>query len=89
MGDLVMAESYFQHAEHYQRVINAWNEQHGEPQQRNHVSAPVAEHQDDGAPAVPVQSQAAGRPREDLGLPASILGPARESVSSKEDLADA
>jgi len=25
-GDTVMAESYLQHAEHYQRMINMWNE---------------------------------------------------------------
>lgn len=26
-GDHVMAESYMQHAEHYQRIINGWHEQ--------------------------------------------------------------
>ncbi|MCB1652025.1 MAG: DUF4167 domain-containing protein [Alphaproteobacteria bacterium] len=25
-GDQIMAESYLQHAEHYQRIINSWNE---------------------------------------------------------------
>ncbi len=25
-GDLVLSESYLQHAEHYQRIINIWNE---------------------------------------------------------------
>ncbi len=24
-GDLILAESYLQHAEHYQRMINSWN----------------------------------------------------------------
>ncbi len=28
-GDLIQAESYLQHAEHYQRVINSWIEQSG------------------------------------------------------------
>lgn len=26
-GDIVLAESYLQHAEHYQRIINSWNEE--------------------------------------------------------------
>lgn len=26
-GDIVLAENYYQHAEHYQRIINSWNEQ--------------------------------------------------------------
>ncbi|PZQ44254.1 MAG: DUF4167 domain-containing protein, partial [Micavibrio aeruginosavorus] len=27
VGDVVLAESYLQHAEHYQRIINSWNEE--------------------------------------------------------------
>ena len=39
-GDRVMAESYFQHAEHYFRILNAMNQaaaqqQGGQPQQQN------------------------------------------------------
>jgi hypothetical protein len=26
-GDSILAESYLQHAEHYQRIINSWNEE--------------------------------------------------------------
>lgn len=26
-GDMILAESYLQHAEHYQRIINSWNEE--------------------------------------------------------------
>ncbi len=29
VGDIVLAESYLQHAEHYQRIINTWNEEFG------------------------------------------------------------
>ena len=29
VGDVVLAESYLQHAEHYQRIINTWNEEFG------------------------------------------------------------
>lgn len=31
-GDRVLAENYFQHAEHYIRLINTWNEQHAHAQ---------------------------------------------------------
>lgn len=27
VGDSILAESYLQHAEHYQRIINSWNEE--------------------------------------------------------------
>ncbi len=27
VGDMILAESYLQHAEHYQRIINTWNEE--------------------------------------------------------------
>ena len=27
VGDTILAESYLQHAEHYQRIINSWNEE--------------------------------------------------------------
>lgn len=30
-GDYVTAESYLQHAEHYQRIISSWNEQNDQP----------------------------------------------------------
>lgn len=33
-GDRILAESYLQHAEHYQRIINTWTEQNGEKPER-------------------------------------------------------
>lgn len=33
MGDVVMAESYMQHAEHYQRIISTWAAENPAPQQ--------------------------------------------------------
>ena len=41
VGDIVLAESYLQHAEHYQRIINTWNEEFGSFQRPN--TAPVAD----------------------------------------------
>jgi uncharacterized protein DUF4167 len=41
-GDRVMAESYFQHAEHYFRILNAMSQAQQQPHQhRRHQSGPV------------------------------------------------
>lgn len=61
IGDVVLAESYLQHAEHYQRIINSWNEEFQGQQRAQQAYAPV-----DG------NKQA--QPEDDLALPISILG---------------
>lgn len=51
-GDRVMAESYFQHAEHYFRILNAMQQAHGQAQGQN------GHHQRrayDGEPVDPVE----------------------------------
>lgn len=92
-GDSVLAESYLQHAEHYQRVINEWGVQTprveanqpsdsydraSEPQPRMHEPRP----QEQQRPA-----KAQKQDGEDLGLPDSILGAKREPANP--ELADA
>lgn len=62
-GDEILAESYLQHAEHYQRLINSWNEQDGQQQQQNA-----------GGKSKEAYNQKEGGNDDDLGLPASILG---------------
>ena len=62
MGDRVLAESYLQHAEHYQRVINLWQE--ANPQQADSFRQEQAQ-----SVEIKVEGQNA-----DLGLPASIIG---------------
>ena len=62
-GDRIVAENYLQHAEHYQRIINSFEED-----VRQHSSG-----------FQPNQPQGQGEPngnraRDDLSLPASILG---------------
>lgn len=57
-GDIVLGESYLQHAEHYQRIINSWNDEFQSQQPRQNF----------GAPSQPSQAD------DDLGLPVSILG---------------
>lgn len=66
-GDLVMAESYLQHAEHYQRMIVQWNEQNAQHQaQKNDSEEPKQE------AAGNKSEKSAGN--DDLSLPDSILG---------------
>ena len=57
-GDRVLAESYLQHAEHYQRMINVWN-QEDEDRQKQEASRAADKEQDDS---------------DDLGLPKSLVG---------------
>lgn len=81
-GDQVLAESYLQHAEHYQRVINEWGVQAArvETTQPTDAYDRAQQPQPNVQPAVPRQG-------EDLGLPSSILGPKRDTISP--ELADA
>lgn len=78
-GDHVLAESYLQHAEHYQRLINSWEEQYGQEQPR------VYDQQHQGQRHQ--QQQHGQQPQgEDLGLPSSILG---GPVAKTEELEEA
>jgi hypothetical protein len=69
-GDRVMAESYFQHAEHYFRILNAMNQaqqqqgggQHHH-QQRRYQNGPEQEGADQPEPAE-MNGQANGHPHE-------------------------
>jgi hypothetical protein len=60
-GDSILAESYLQHAEHYQRIINTWNEESRDFARPNEAYTPADGNQ------VEVQG-------DDLSLPISILG---------------
>lgn len=81
IGDVVMAESYSQHAEHYQRIINTFAEQMGQqwtpPAQNDDVNQQGAEIV---AEQPQQQTQAAPRAdrRDDLGLPTSLFKPAAQ-----------
>ena len=67
-GDRVLSESYLQHAEHYQRIINSWEDDvhTGRP---HYVSSDqlASEEGVERSVAMPVHNP-------DLSLPASILG---------------
>lgn len=82
-GDRILAESYSQHAEHYQRVINAWEEENARRKQKTDHSDNAAENRSDRKSAKPNKAQVK---EDDLGLPASILGESdkKDAVKNKE-----
>lgn len=66
-GDRILSESYLQHAEHYQRIINVWQETSGQHHHSNQQHNQNAQQQDAGDEVVE-------KAADDLGLPASIVG---------------
>ena len=89
-GDVIMAENYMQHAEHYQRIINSFNEQMPQwaPQAADNDDMQEGDvqvqHGQQYQQQIPPQQQAIGgnaAPRADrrddgLGLPSSLFKPA-------------
>ena len=73
-GDRILAESYLQYAEHYQRIINSWDEdvQGNKGQKENNRSKP----------------QEKSKKEDDLSLPSSILGK-EAKVKTEERTAEA
>lgn len=76
-GDAVLAESYLQHAEHYQRMIVAWNEQSRDREEQHAESEEKPERK-------VIRAE-----NDDLGLPGSILGEAVEVEDIKKSLENA
>ena len=66
-GDTVLAESYLQHAEHYQRIISSFNDQNDRASVDKKSQKTVADCN------VKEQEEKAGN--DDLSLPESVLGP--------------
>ena len=81
-GDRVMAEGYFQHAEHYFRILNAMNQaaaQHQQQQQRRYQSqegeyAPGEGAPGEGAEVISTAQQPNGMAPEDDGTEAPREG---------------
>ena len=67
-GDLVLAESYLQHAEHYQRMISVWNDKNEQNKQKQ----------------VQEKKEEANGNEADLSLPNSILGDEVQVESSTD-----
>lgn len=80
-GDRILAESYMQHAEHYQRLINQFESNLAEERSRNDDAdgGEIDGNQKYSAPDGRSERQEAtvsvrGAKEDDLGLPSSILG---------------
>jgi len=72
-GDIVLAESYMQHAEHYQRLIVEWNEQEKQNTQNQNQN----QHQKNTAEKTHTPKNdkvKKDNSNDDLSLPNSILG---------------
>ena len=82
-GDRTTAENYYQHAEHYIRIINEINGGANLDKIKG-LNRPVAENQGNrqedrpGKPAVEAEKQ------DDLALPSSILGPEIPSAATAQ-----
>lgn len=83
-GDRILEQSYLQHAEHYQRLINSWQENNNDTERRNKQSGEQTE-KENSARKSKSQRPAKKQQDEDLGLPASILG----EGTKKDELEDA
>lgn len=71
-GDNIMAQNYLQHAEHYQRIINEWQDAKDARDARD-----ARNNHDNGQQQQQQQQEADGNKKdqgEDLGLPQSITG---------------
>ena len=76
-GDRILAESYLQHAEHYQRIINESNVESGSKQRQG----------DSGRNKNQKREQKPAAKEDDLALPASILGeePKAEAAEGEKE----
>lgn len=84
-GDNIVAENYYQHAEHYIRIINEYNGSFGVSKAKNESLADDIGNKSELDEAVSTKE---ARPVEDLSLPASILGEASSADSAVEEMAD-
>lgn len=76
-GDLIMAENYMQHAEHYQRIINSFNDSSSERGSSNN--------QQNKQSSDNIGNSIDNDDDEDLGLPASMLKKAEVKEDALED----
>lgn len=70
--DRILAESYLQHAEHYTRIINNWDQELAE--ERRSSSHTSYKDQERG----PSKKSSGKQEEDDLALPSSILGVSQE-----------
>lgn len=87
-GDWIMAENYYQHAEHYQRIINGFEEHsdQGYGQQRQESYTPPQGQNPQVHEERFAQKLSAGS-NDDLALPSSILGGRPQATEAADDVA--
>ncbi|MCB1530781.1 MAG: DUF4167 domain-containing protein [Rhodospirillales bacterium] len=87
-GDAILSESYLQHAEHYQRTINQWQDNNSQvrPEGQESDSQGGAKGNGKAYDETNISGPERGNEKEDLSLPASILGE-RIKHESEEDSA--
>lgn len=76
-GDHPLAENYLQHAEHYQRIINVWDE---DAKDRAEKQAQAALEKAESEKEFNIEEE-----QDDLALPQSILTSAPVSEKSEEE----
>lgn len=80
-GDIVMAENYMQHAEHYQRIINSFGEQNP-----NWTPSPAASAESEIGEAQDGAVEEKAPHRDDLGLPTSLFKPSAPASAAPSAL---
>jgi len=86
-GDRIVAENYFQHAEHYIRMIN---ENNGKFESNKDSSSEIKQSGNEQKNKAPDSSgENSAKPEDDLALPESILGPEVTIKSAKIDSEEA
>jgi hypothetical protein len=100
-GDRVLAESYLQYAEHYQRIISSWEDEYApdpfDPRYEETSAAYVqylSMKASQPAPAIEDENENFGNEHaadEDLGLPGSIVAAPKvaEASQKSKEMADA
>lgn len=78
-GDIVAAQNFLQHAEHYQRIVNDWDDELLNGPKKAFVKKPSTQTNDVEDNIGNVVSE-----EDDLGLPTSIIGKEAPVASAKE-----
>ena len=75
VGDIVMAENYMQHAEHYQRMINSWNDeiQRVQQQSNNQNDAEESSNNSQNRRNARTERDDSDDDSDDLALPQSLI----------------
>jgi hypothetical protein len=85
-GDRIAAENYYQHAEHYYRILNANGGDQGNNGRFRHGPRPDGQ---DGAPVAAVDGAGGGEQPQPAERRREVGGPSEDPYDSTEDSVDA